>query len=164
MRLIENINSILRFFGYLLPLFILIAGRGFLWKVYNYLNWHQEQVFTIVYNIAVVLAILFALIAFIKVYKFGSKRKRNQCVANLTKETRRRIAHLAEVDNSVELFFAENHDWLEKDLEAMIDEYSKKNIGSDFISFKQFVNENATVYFSHRVTKRIEFLNIINRM
>lgn len=164
MRLIENINSLIRFVGYLLPLFILVFGKGIIWKIINKLKWHQELVFTVVYYGLLILATLFAIVAIYKLFRYSNKRKARQCQQILDKEIKIRIANLAEQNRQIEQFFADNIEWLGKDLDCLLTDYSKAVNKIDFSEFVNYCNAQATVYFSHRVTNRKQFINILNKL
>lgn len=164
MRLIENINTLIRFCTYLLPLFFLVFGRGIIWKIMNKLSWHKEELKIIIYLGLLFIAALFAIIAIYKLFHFSNKKRYESCKQHLTTETRVKIAQLAEVDPTVETYFTENSEWIEQDINTIIEKYSLEVGVSDFEQFKQFVDQNAVVHFAHRVTNRKQFLDIINRL
>lgn len=164
MRFIENINTIIRFFGYLLPLFILVFGRGIIWKVINKLRWHEEELVMIIYVMLIMLATIFAIVASYKLFRLSNSKRYKLCQKQLTTLCRIKVAHLAEADNAVELTFKKHHEWLEGDIEHLIDIYSKTVGKQDFEMFKSYVNEYAVEYFSHRVTERKLFLELLNKM
>lgn len=164
MRFIENINTIIRFFGYLLPLFILVFGRGIIWRVINKLRWHEEELVMIIYVMLIIFATIFAIVASYKLFRLSSSKRYKACKRELTTQCRIKIAHLAEIDSNVELAFKTHSIWLEKDINYLIDNYSKKVGKQDFNSFKSYVNEYAIEYFSHRVTERKLFLELLNKM
>ncbi len=164
MRLIENINSLIRFVGYLLPLFILVFGKGIIWKIVNKLKWHQEEVFTIVYYTLLVLAALFAIVAIYKLFRYSNKKRSNQCKQLLNKELRIRIANLAEDNEQIEQFFTINSEWIEQDFDILLTKYSKEKSKIDFAEFVNYCNEQSLVYYSHRVTNRKQFLEILNKL
>ncbi|WOO89435.1 hypothetical protein R2F61_01660 [Mollicutes bacterium LVI A0078] len=168
MRIIENINTIIRFFGYLLPLFLLLFGRI---AIFDYIEklriYHAElwqTIIKLVYYGAIVFAALFAVVAIFKLLAFGSKKRYKYCLSQLTIESKIRIAKLAEQDATIEHYFTENSEWLEDDIEHFIDEYSRKISRVSFEEFQQYVHETAVVYFAHRVTQRDKFLEILNRL
>ncbi len=168
MRIIENINTVIRFFGYLLPLFLLLFGRIAIFdyieklRVYHYELW--QTLIKLVYYGAIVFAALFAVVAIFKLLAFGSKKRYKYCLEQLTTDSKIRIAKLAEQDAAIEQFFTENAEWLEVDIEYFIDSYSRQISRVSFTEFQQFVNETAVVYFAHRVTQRDKFLEILNRL
>lgn len=164
MRLIENINSLIRFCSYLLPLFILVFGREIIWKVMNKLSWYRDDLKVIVYMAMLILASLFAIVAIYKLFRYTNKKKYKTCIDFLTTESKIRIANLAEGDSNVELYFEQNQEWLEKDIEHLIEKYSKEVAIADYERFKHYVNTSAVIHFSHRVTNRKQFLDILNRL
>lgn len=164
MRLIENINTLIRFCTYLLPLFFIVFGRGIIWKIMNKLSWHKEELKIIIYLGLVFIAAVFAIVAIYKLFHFSNNKRYESCKQYLTNESRIKIAQLAELDPNVESYFAENSEWIEKDISIIIEKYSREVGVSNFEQFKHFVDQNAVVHFAHRVTNRKQFLDIINRL
>ncbi len=164
MRIIENINSLLRFIGYLMPLMFLLFGRDLIWRVFNKLRWYHQDLLKAIYIGMIIVAALFAIVAIYKLIRFGNYRRYKQCKENITVEVKIKIAQLAERDPDIEQFFIENTEWLEADLEHLIDSYAKTISKLDFEEFRQYVNNEAILYYSHRVSNRKQFLSILNKL
>lgn len=118
----------------------------------------------IIYIMLIVIATIFAIVASYKLFRLTSSKRYKACKKELTTMCRVKTAHLAEVDNTVEHIFKLNSEWLEKDIDHLIEEYSKKIGKQDFELFKIYVNEYAIEYFSHRVTEHKLFLDLLNKM
>lgn len=168
MKLIENINSLLRFIGYLIPLILLLFSRGIIFEYINKLRWYHQNLWQFLLKMTyyglILIAALFATIAIFKLLKYGNDKRYKHCYKQLTSESKVRIARLAELDSQVEKYFTLNSEWLEKDIENFIEAYSREVGKTDYNEFKYFVNERALIYFSHRVSQRNQFLNILNRL
>lgn len=168
MRIIENINSVIRFFGYLMPLFLLLFSKGIIFEYINKLRWYHQDLWQTILKVGyfglIIFAALFAVVAILKLFSFGNNKRYKYCQKQLTVESKIRIAKLAESDQAVEQYFSENSQWLEQDIENFIDMYAREVSKIDFTEFKQYVNDQAIVYFSHRVTQRKQFLELLNRL
>lgn len=168
MRVIENINSVIRFIGYLTPLLLLVFSKGIIFDYINKLRWYHQDLWKIILKIGyfglILIAALFAFVAIYKLFSFSNKTRYNYCNKQLTVESKLRIAKLAESDHQIEEYFIANSEWLETDIANFIEMYAREISKVDFNDFKQFVNDRAIIYFAHRVTQRNKFLEILNRL
>lgn len=168
MRIIENINSIIRFFGYLLPFFLLVFNHNRIINLIDKIKWYHHDLWQLglklIYFGLVLCTLLFAAVAIYKLFRITNRKRYNVCKRELVTELKIRIARLAELDRDVEQYCGANHEWLTSDLAAFLDMYAREVGRVDFEAFVSFVNERAVVYFSHRVTPRDQFLGILNRL